>query len=109
VPLLVLGSILAVHEHDAVIGCSGCGACCREQTVPPFLDEIDLIPRDLQAEVYAARGVESLVRPCIWFDVSSGKCRHYEHRPNVCREFETGGDCCLETRERFGIFNSSRK
>jgi len=75
-----------------------------ELSVPPFLDEIDFLPRELQQEVIAAR-MEENVRaaqglPCTWFDVQSLKCRHYEDRPNICREFETGGDCCLETRER---------
>ena len=75
-----------------------------ELSVPPFLDEIDFLPRELQQEVIAGRLEESVRAaqglPCIWFDSQSLKCRHYEHRPNICREFETGGDCCLETRRR---------
>jgi Fe-S-cluster containining protein len=41
--------------------------------------------------------------PCLWFDPVTRKCRHYEHRPPVCREFEVGGDSCLFLRERHGV------
>lgn len=95
---------LPVLSSGLVTDCGGCGACCMELSVPPFLDEIDFLPRELQQEVIVARleesGRSSQGLPCIWFDPQTLKCRHYEHRPNICREFETGGDCCLETRER---------
>lgn len=97
-------ALLPVLSSPPVTDCGGCGACCMELSVPPFLDEIDFLPRELQQEVIAGRMEESdraaQGLPCIWFDSQTLKCRHYEHRPNICREFETGGDCCLETRER---------
>jgi Fe-S-cluster containining protein len=40
---------------------------------------------------------------CLWFDPVSRKCRHYEHRPPVCREFEVGGEDCLAWRQHRGI------
>jgi Fe-S-cluster containining protein len=36
--------------------------------------------------------------PCFWL-MPEGTCRHYEHRPEVCREFEVGGEDCLRIRE----------
>lgn len=36
--------------------------------------------------------------PCLWYDAETRQCKHYEHRPEVCREFEMGGDDCLEMR-----------
>lgn len=37
--------------------------------------------------------------PCIWLDAETKRCRHYEHRPSVCREFPVGGDDCREARK----------
>ena len=89
----------------AVTSCDGCGVCCREQNIPPYLDEIDFIPLALQREVIDARKREAELagQPCLWWDPATGKCRHHEHRPNICREYEVGGELCLETRERFEV------
>jgi Fe-S-cluster containining protein len=89
----------------AVTSCEGCGVCCREQNIPPYLDEIDFIPRELEKEVLEARKIEAELagKPCIWWEKTTGKCRHHEHRPNICREYEVGGELCLETRVKFGV------
>ncbi|HEX4796700.1 MAG TPA: YkgJ family cysteine cluster protein [Humisphaera sp.] len=95
---------LPVAGSSPVTSCEGCGVCCTEVSVPPYLDEIDFIPRELQREVYAARLIEDELtaqkRPCIWWDASTRKCIHHEDRPNVCREYEVGRELCLETRVR---------
>lgn len=87
--------------------CEGCGVCCRTQPLPPFLDDIDLIPRELQTEVLALQKREPELwdagLPCTWWEESTKGCRHHEHRPNICREFEIGGESCLEFREKFGV------
>ena len=94
----------------AVADCGGCGVCCLEQSVPPFLDDIDFVPRELLAEVLEVlkhedeRTAQKL--PCSWFDTQTRKCKHHEHRPNICREYETGGELCLEIREKYGVSNS---
>lgn len=42
--------------------------------------------------------------PCLWFDESTKRCRHYEHRPEVCRSsVAPGDDVCKATRRRFNI------
>jgi Fe-S-cluster containining protein len=46
---------------------------------------------------------ESGDRPCLWLDLSTRKCRHYEYRPDLCRKFEVGGDGCLYARMEQGI------
>ena len=88
-----------------VTTCEGCGVCCREQILPPFLDEIDFIPEALQREVIEARKREAhllaLGNPCIWFDEQTRKCIHHADRPNVCREFVIGEEDCLEIRARW--------
>jgi uncharacterized protein len=98
--------VLAIAQ-PAVTTCDGCGVCCTEVSVPPFLDEIDFVPPELAAEFYAAQAIEAELvaqkQPCIWHDRATGKCKHHEHRPNICREYEIGGELCLETREKFGV------
>jgi Fe-S-cluster containining protein len=29
------------------------------------------------------------------------RCRHYEWRPQVCRDYELGGDACLARRREY--------
>jgi len=41
--------------------------------------------------------------PCIWLDQATGKCKHYEHRPDVCRDFEVGGAGCIRRRVEAGL------
>ena len=106
IPLTVLNE--AEKAAQPVTTCEGCGGvCCREQILPPFLDEIDFIPPTLQKEVYEGRKIEAellrLAQGCTWLDPLTYKCMHYEHRPNVCREFETGSEDCLEYRVRWGV------
>lgn len=43
--------------------------------------------------------LESFDGPCIWLDTESRLCRHHLHRPNVCRDFETGCGECLRWRK----------
>lgn len=104
-PLTVVGAVSIARS--AILTCDGCGACCRSVPVPPYLDEIDFIPRALQEQVFQARLIEAELerqgRPCIWLDAPTGKCTQHQHRPNICREYETGGELCLETRAMVGI------
>jgi Fe-S-cluster containining protein len=41
--------------------------------------------------------------PCLWLDRETGRCRHYEYRPEVCRDFEPGSEECRKFRSRFGL------
>lgn len=42
--------------------------------------------------------------PCLWYDEAAKRCRHYEHRPETCREAVVPGDeACLATRRAFRI------
>ncbi|MBM3956593.1 MAG: hypothetical protein FJ313_00900 [Gemmatimonadetes bacterium] len=36
--------------------------------------------------------------PCFWLE--DGRCRHYAHRPAVCRNFRPGSLGCLDWRKR---------
>jgi Fe-S-cluster containining protein len=41
--------------------------------------------------------------PCIWLDTDTRQCRHYEYRPNVCRDFQAGSKACRAHRDRMQI------
>lgn len=41
--------------------------------------------------------------PCLWYDEETKRCRHHEHRPTICREFEVGEEACVEWRKTFNI------
>ena len=45
--------------------------------------------------------LESFDGPCIWLDMETRQCKHHQHRPNVCRDFETGCGECLQWRREY--------
>jgi Fe-S-cluster containining protein len=64
------------------------------------------LPESLKAEVEAhIDGLEDvdMGEPCIWHDAETGKCKHYEYRPQMCRDFEVGCFHCLRMRAEHGI------
>ncbi|MBX3435963.1 MAG: YkgJ family cysteine cluster protein [Planctomycetaceae bacterium] len=94
--------------------CDGCGLCCEGigspvllyQSVPghdgphpqrppglpqPLIEEIDLHFLGL------LRGQEPQ-GCCLWYDPVDRRCRHYDWRPQICRDYERGGDPCLRRR-----------
>jgi len=84
------------------MNCDGCGACCAKMGTPPFLGhEIFDLPEDLRDEVLKFYNqLEGLKReenrmPCYWYDTTTKKCKHYDHRPWVCKNFIVGSESCL--------------
>jgi len=66
------------------------------------------LPESLRAELlhYAtypwefADGIPEL--PCLWLDPVTRKCRHYEHRPSICRDaLERGDEGCRLWRDQY--------
>jgi Fe-S-cluster containining protein len=110
------------------IVCEGCGACCRHVGSPPGLyptyaspvhdghlltdsndwDYWRAMPDPVRRELTEYfRGVldgRVLERsraglPCLWLDQQAGRCRHYQFRPEACRESVVPGDeSCLAFR-----------
>lgn len=67
--------------------------------MPPFLqDELSRLPTELADDIEFINLIDPLQDeggpPCIWLD-ENGKCRHYEYRPYVCRDFPVGCESCL--------------
>jgi len=76
-----------------------------EMGTPPFLGfEIFELPEGLRAEVldwinnHPEREMSKL--PCYWLDPVTRKCTKYDHRPQLCRDFEVESESCLRFRER---------
>lgn len=87
--------------------CDNCGACCLHMSTPPFVDTEDLarVPKEALAAVYRWLDERDAIgqsddAPCIWFDFDTRKCKHHDWRPNVCRDFDVGGEDCEAARKR---------
>ena len=101
--------------------CQRCGACCVYSGEITVLNDIDLaVPRYLTRSVRRMMGYFSddhfdmrrmarvqLPAPkeshsqCVAFGGEIGRdcrCKIYQNRPKVCREFEPGSDDCLQAR-----------
>ena len=113
------------------VSCEGCGACCMHVGVPLGYGlffrpgaaseqqwrsadgrRVLAMPAEARRELaryYAAlrRGEtpdrDRLEMPCLWLDVATRRCRHYDWRPQVCRDFEVGQVWCLGFRRERGI------
>jgi uncharacterized protein len=66
------------------------------------------LPRELREELHRYQEEErragftrqERALPCIWHDGATGRCRHYEWRPDPCRDAPVGGESCRFWRER---------
>jgi Fe-S-cluster containining protein len=109
-----------LRELPVISSCEGCGACCRVVTLPPFRrvfgeegeeawERLKWDRPDLRAEFLTverarkANGEPSFGSACLWLDVESGRCLHYDLRPRACREFALGGVDCVDARRRAGV------
>ena len=117
-----------INELPIIDSCDNCSACCMEQESPPgyamllssteMREKADLLEEDVQRlrslppaaleELHEylrqlLAGVTRSTRACIWLDQTTMRCRHHEHRPMICREFEVGSDECRGWRIAYGI------
>lgn len=97
-----------------------CGACCMEQAYLPvshyseYLNPgaAEKLPIGIREALEGHRAVlmsnEPAERegPCIWLNQETMQCRHYEHRPDICRDNPDGvipgNEACLAWREDYG-------
>jgi Fe-S-cluster containining protein len=82
--------------------CEGCGACCMHIASPPYTPEeaaeleftAPEVYRDFELAKYRRDSVvlagKSDEIPCAFLDMESKRCRNYEHRPKICRDFKVG-------------------
>jgi len=104
------------HALPVISDCSDCGACCHGQEAlpvcilqPGYLPAGVTLPAALRIELLAdvrefERNGWPINEPCIWFDAALKRCRHYEHRPTICRDnLQAGDDTCRRIRRIEGI------
>lgn len=110
-----------------VTSCEGCGACCLTQESPPGYvlmfgfgttgtpeddERWSNMPAALKAELetYVNRLKAGLGHPndriCLWYDEDTKGCKHYEFRPQICRDMPVGGELCLGWRQLYQIGES---
>lgn len=92
----------------SITNCQNCGACCRAIGLPPFLfGEILALPEDLKSEMIAWQEEkdtkENSGEPCVWYDSVNHVCKHYDHRPMICRDFQVGDTFCINYRRVYNI------
>jgi Fe-S-cluster containining protein len=95
--------------------CDDCGACCMHMVAPPFVinaqrnePEEKGVPENLLSELLP-RWQTRLVVPesaCCWFDADSLRCRHYDIRPDACRDFAINSPSCHASRAKWGVGNT---
>ena len=98
-----------------VLNCDGCGACCQSIGHPQFWrhktgadadPHWQRLPGHLKDEInehVASLEEADMFQPCIWFDKQSLGCRHYDYRPQMCRDFEVDSEHCRRMRVEQGI------
>ena len=92
--------------------CDNCGICCLAFSLPPF-DANELVKASdellQKVDAYARSARYRNSHPCLWLDLDSGKCKHYEVRPVLCRWFEPGSLACNKLRIKVGLPNLQSK
>ena len=101
-----------------ITNCDDCGACCTGQAALPVhlvgdglrMEPVTPLPADLEAELRAtlarflAEGFPPDGSPCVWYDSASRRCKHYAHRPTICRDgIKPGDDACRGWRRSAGV------
>ena len=99
--------------------CEGCGACCLSQESPPGylmilslgddmamtdadLERFNSFPPEVMQELreYRERLLAGGGHPnkgiCLWFDEQTRKCKHYDLRPDTCRNEVVLNDASCE-------------
>ena len=99
-----------------VSDCEGCGVCCLHMGYPTYIRESDTgpgepawqdLPANLKQELlrdierYEPPAAGQLDGPCTWFDQQTRRCKHHQHRPQVCRDFQVGSRNCLDWRRHY--------
>ena len=98
-----------VSTEEVSFDCAACGACCREAYHVVELSDDDPFIKRHPNLVTAPDGRMVLERPggnCVALcgdSLTGYSCTVYSSRPQSCRDFEVGGENCLEARKRVGL------
>ena len=69
---------------------------------PHWVDVPEPLKTELESHISGLEEID-MGQPCIWFNPETLKCNHYEHRPQMCRDFEIGNPHCRRMRLERGV------
>ncbi len=75
------------------------GVSCAEEH---YLNLPDELRREVD-EYYLGMRKTEFDRPCVWLDLQTMRCKHYEHRPQACRDYAIGSVDCFRARIERGV------
>lgn len=102
----------AVHEgptRTLLFDCLACGACCTEANVELEKADLDRFRDAGRAELTGSAYVRRKGGKVVLRFLENGRCQHlggdnacavYAFRPDNCRAFPVGSECCLAAREQ---------
>ena len=90
-------SVIAT-DYDPAIRCSDCKACCCKLEVM-LMGGDDVPPQFTQQDQWGGWVMARLDDGwCAALDRNTMRCRIYERRPAICRDFQMGGSDCISER-----------
>lgn len=68
-------------------------------------DEFAALPKELADGITAYLDGPSYddSAPCLWLDPETLACKHYDHRPGICRDYPLAGPECHAERKAVGL------
>lgn len=74
--------------------CTDCGACCIGTTVEITYKDLIYVHPDAYEKQGGRLFLKRVDNHCINFDPETRRCKDYDGRPTVCREFAPGSGTC---------------
>lgn len=91
-------TIELVTLPDTEVSCLNCPACCCRLEVM-LITETGVPDNFIEVDEWGGRRMARLDDGwCAALDRDTLSCMIYEQRPQICRDFEMGGDGCLSER-----------
>ena len=65
----------------------------------------ETVPDEVKTELqdFIEDGGAEMGEPCFWYDAKNQSCKHHSCRPTICRDFEVGGQRCVNLRAAKGM------
>ncbi|ENA32709.1 hypothetical protein HMPREF1487_06431 [Pseudomonas sp. HPB0071] len=101
IPLHNLPASAPPTKPEPSVTCDTCAAkCCRLEVM--LITDTGVPMRFIEEDQWGSMTMARLDDGwCAALDRKTMRCSIYENRPLICREFEMGGDDCLEERNAF--------
>jgi Fe-S-cluster containining protein len=97
----MIGLPMDAKDQPSAISCADCQACCCRLEVILMGDD-DVPVRFTREDRWGGSVMRRLEDGwCAALDRDTMMCTIYQRRPMVCREYEMGGNDCIEERTRF--------